>query len=89
MIAPDWESVQAEEKGHQQMRDTYDPDAILADPNADPIHKWYAEINIGIRDRGEKWTKCLNCGTPFQFTAEGPAPLFCDDACEAEFVIEF
>ena len=31
----------------------YDPDAILADPNAHPVHKLYAEINVGIRDRGE------------------------------------
>ena len=84
------EPDQAEEKGRQQMRDTYDPDdEILADLNAHPIRKWYAEINIGIRDRGEKWTKCLTCGAPFQFAAAGPTPLFCDDICEAGYVIEF
>ncbi len=30
---------------------TYDPDAILADPAAHPVHKRYAAINVGIRDR--------------------------------------
>jgi hypothetical protein len=48
------------------MTDTYDPDAILADPLALPTHKMYAAINIGIRDRGERWSKCANCGQPYQ-----------------------
>lgn len=30
------------------MSTDYDPDAILADPTAHPIHKMYAEINIGV-----------------------------------------
>ena len=27
---------------------TYDPDAILANPDAHPVHKRYAAINIGL-----------------------------------------
>ena len=44
----------------------YDQEAILADQNAHPIHKHYARINIGVRDRGEKWSKCHNCGDPYR-----------------------
>ena len=47
----------------------YDPDAILAAPDAHPVHKRYAAINVGVRDRGEQWAKCLDCGEPFQSTA--------------------
>ena len=32
---------------------TYDPDAVLANPDAHPVHKRYAAINVGVRDRGE------------------------------------
>ena len=52
-------------------RPDYDPDAILADPDAPLIHKVYAEINIGIRDRGEKWSKCANCGEPYEIIVPG------------------
>ena len=41
---------------------TYDPDAVLANPDAHPVHKRYAAINVGVRDRGERWAKCLDCG---------------------------
>lgn len=59
----------------------YDPDAILADPNAHPIHKVYAAINIGIRDRGEQWSKCANCGNPYQITEEWTDTTVCSQVC--------
>ena len=62
----------------------YDPDAILADPNAHPVHKRYARINIGIRDHGERWAKCLNCGYPYQITDQWQDGTFCCDECGDE-----
>lgn len=67
----------------------YNPDAILADPTAHPIHKMYAEINIGIRDRGEVWAKCANCGQPYQITEEWSDSTVCGDRCFSEFVSSF
>jgi hypothetical protein len=67
------------------MTGTYDPDAILADPNAHPIHKAYAAINVGIRDRGEHWSKCANCGNPYQLTEEWSASEICSELCEQEY----
>ena len=67
------------------MDDDYDPEAILADPDAPEIHKKIARINIGIRDRGEHWSKCANCGEPYQVTEAGNDTL-CSDACEAEYI---
>lgn len=67
------------------MSDTYDPDAILADPDAHPIHKMYAEINIGVRDRGEVWEKCANCGEPYMHTPEWSANTVCSERCFTEF----
>jgi hypothetical protein len=63
----------------------YDPDAILADPNAHPIHKMYAQINIGIRDRGERWGKCPNCGQPYQITEAWSNETVCSQICATEF----
>lgn len=40
----------------------------LANPESHPIHRRYAEINVGIRDRGERWAKCPNCGDPYRIT---------------------
>lgn len=58
------------------MEDLYNPDEILDDPDAHPVHKMYAAINIGIRDRGERWGKCPNCGRPYQIvTAQEATPL--------------
>lgn len=68
------------------MSDTYDPDAILADPNAHPIHKAYAEINVGIRDRGEHWSKCANCGNPYQLTEEWSTSEICSELCELDYL---
>lgn len=64
---------------------TYDPDAILANPNSHPIHKIYAKINIGIRDRGEVWEKCANCGNPYMHTEEWSANTVCSERCFTEF----
>lgn len=69
------------------VNDDYDPDAILADPDAHPLHKVYAAINIGIRDRGEVWAKCPNCGDPYQITAEWGNTTVCSDRCAAEFTM--
>jgi hypothetical protein len=63
------------------MPETYDPDAILADPDASPIHKMYAAINIGIRDRDERWSKCANCGQPYQLTEEWDTEEICSKGC--------
>ena len=68
---------------------TYDPDAILADPAAHPVHKRYAAINVGVRDRGERWAKCLNCGEPYQVTTAWASVLFCGSVCEADYAVEF
>lgn len=59
----------------------YDPDAILADLDAHPIHRMYAAINVGIRDRGEQWSKCPNCGEPYPLTEEWSSPDICSDPC--------
>ena len=67
----------------------YDPDAILANPDAHPVHKRYAAINIGVRDRWEQWAKCLDCGEPFQSTEAWPSTLFCSAACETAYEVEF
>ena len=67
----------------------YDPDAILADPDAHPVHKHYAAINVGIRDRAERWAKCLNCGEPYQVTTAWTSDLFCGSVCEADYAVEF
>ena len=61
--------------------DDYDPDAILADPESHPIHRMYAFINIGIRDRGERWSKCHDCGIPYQLTEEWGDTGACSPAC--------
>jgi hypothetical protein len=63
----------------------YDPDAILADPDAHPIHKVYAAINVGIRDRGEQWSKCPNCGDPYQLTEEWDNATLCSERCVREY----
>jgi hypothetical protein len=63
----------------------YDPEAVLADPFAPAIHKMYAEINIGVRDRGERWAKCSNCGEPYQITPEWPNETFDSSRCEEEY----
>lgn len=62
----------------------YNPEEILNDPNSHPTHKAYAEINIGIRDRGEQWAKCLNCGFPYQL-AQDTNSYFCTFSCESEY----
>lgn len=65
--------------------DGYDPDGILADPNAHPTYKRYAAINIGIRDRGEQWSKCANCGEPYQLTEQWDSATVCSETCGSEF----
>lgn len=66
---------------------TYDPDAILADPDAHPIHKTYAEVNIRIRDLGEHWAKCANCGDLYRYdTPEWYDSTVCSSSCHAAFV---
>lgn len=67
------------------MPDGYDPDAILADADAHPTHKRYAEINVGIRDRGERWSKCVNCGEPYQLAPGWNDSMVCSVSCDREF----
>lgn len=71
-------------KGTESPVGVYNPDAILADPNANPIHKMYAEINIGVRDRGERWEKCINCGQPYQLTEQWDNSVVCSEVCSDE-----
>jgi hypothetical protein len=59
----------------------YDPDAILADLNSHPLHVMYAKINIGIRDRGERWAKCANCSSPYQLTEAWSDATVCSGPC--------
>ena len=66
----------------------YDPDAILADPESHPIHRRYAEINVGIRDRGERWAKCPNCGDPYRITPEWTDEMACSQRCGDEFAAD-
>jgi hypothetical protein len=46
----------------------------------------YASINIGIRDRGEAWAKCANCGQPYQLTDEWSDSTVCSDRCFDSFL---
>lgn len=64
----------------------YDPDAILADSDSHPIHRMYAEINIGVRDRGERWGKCMNCGGLFQLTETWSDSSLCSEVCGREYI---
>jgi hypothetical protein len=66
----------------------YDPDAILADPHAHPKHRAIAAINIGIRDRGEQWAKCHECGEPYQITDDWLCGEFCSDPCGLAFTAD-
>jgi rubredoxin len=63
------------------MSEFYDPDEIIADPNAPLVHKLYAAVNIGVRDRGERWSKCANCGSPYQLTEEWDTEEICSMTC--------
>lgn len=65
--------------------DPYDPDAIAADPTAHPKHRAYALINIGVRDRGEVWSKCANCGHPYMHTEQWSHFTVCSEQCFREF----
>lgn len=64
----------------------YDPDAIVADPHAHPIQRMYAAINVGIRDRGEQWSKCANCGDPYQITEAWSALESVSKSCHRSYV---
>ena len=67
------------------MTTPYNPDAILADPFAHPKHKAIAAINIRIRDHGERWAKCANCGDPYQITEDWLSETVCSRSCGAQF----
>lgn len=54
---------------------------ILADP--DPI---YAAIDIGIRERGERWSTCANCGHPYQLTWLRTSIDTCCTDCEIAYI---
>lgn len=55
------------------------------DPDAHPLHKMYAAINIGIRDRGEQWSKCANCGDPYMLTEDWSDGTVCSERCWNQF----
>ncbi len=58
----------------------------LVDPGAHPLHVMYAAINQGIRDRGEHWEKCANCGDPYMFTEEWSTSTVCSERCYSQFL---
>jgi hypothetical protein len=66
--------------------DDYNPDTILADHASHPIHRMYAAINVGIRDRGEHWSKCHDCGIPYQLTEEWGSTTACSPACLSAYI---
>lgn len=66
--------------------ESYAPYAILADPTSHPVHKMYAEINIGIRERGESWGKCANCGQPYMHSAEWSDSTLCSADCRNSYL---
>lgn len=61
------------------------PELVLANPNAHPIHKDIARINLRVRDLGERWAKCPNCGQPYQLTEEWSDSSICSDVCAEEY----
>jgi hypothetical protein len=63
------------------LTEEYDPYAIRDDPDAHPTHKMYAEINIGVLERGEIWSKCANCGTPYELTEAWSNDTVCGKPC--------
>lgn len=63
----------------------YDPEAILRDPYAHPKHKEIAAINIRVRDHGEQWSKCANCGDPYQITPEWTETTVCSTNYFSEY----
>lgn len=63
----------------------YDPDAILANPLSHPAHVLIARINIGVRDRGEQWSKCPSCGMPYIKTEEWSDETVCSPGCHDAF----
>lgn len=68
------------------MSDNYNPDEILEDPKSHPLHKMYAAINIAIRDKGEHWYKCANCGDPYPETEEWQNSTVCSDSCGNSYI---
>lgn len=80
----DWDLMNRLSAYYTMARSGYDPDAVLADPRSHPKHTAIAAINKRIRDYGEEWSKCVNCGEPYQVTPEGNATV-CSPACAREF----
>ena len=62
------------------------PERVLADPDSHPVHRMYAAINIGVRDRGERWSKCANCGLPYQLTENWGNDTVCSGECSDAYV---
>jgi hypothetical protein len=62
------------------------PEMVLMDPNAHPVHIDIALINLGVRDRGERWAKCANCGRPYQLTPAWSSETVCSDGCTEAYI---
>jgi hypothetical protein len=81
LLHPGLGSLRHEDPAGDPMNEPYDPDAILADPKSHPLQQIYAKINIGIRDRGEHWEKCRQCGKPYRVTEQWLSQTLCSEAC--------
>lgn len=59
----------------------YDPEAILADSDSHFKHKETAAINIRVRDHGEQWQRCANCGQAYPLEEEWQDITVCSRIC--------
>lgn len=67
------------------MSQPYDPDEVLADPDAHPLHTVYALINKDVRDNGAEWSKCANCGFPYRLSEEWSDGTVCSPRCFRDY----
>lgn len=69
--SPEWKEI------WDQARDNQTPDMH-------PLHAAYAEVNRRVA-AGEHWTKCANCGSPYQMTAQWSNGTVCSSDCYSAF----
>lgn len=50
-----------------------------------PEHVFYAGINADIKENGNHYAKCANCGTVYQLTPEWSEGTVCSTSCGREF----
>lgn len=70
---------------------TYDVvDATTGQPSTimHPEHALIAAINADIAQNGTSWTKCANCGQPYQLTEQWVSGTVCSEQCDREFAAD-